>query len=479
MNADGHRFRDAAAKFNHKDAGNKPLKNPVASDTRMWNPIFNSMSEFKFVCPVCHQHIKCESWRSNTMMECPTCFQRIIVPQAPASDDVELIITGSRARKRSVSKPETNLGMPPAPTPPAKGSPVAGIAFVILLCTVIAAAFVFGGKIFKSTGGQTSGQTNQIKSAPAAPVVTAAPKALPSLVRIKAGLSTPFTDSEGNVWLPDQGFVGGETTSRPGMRIANTKSPEIYQSERYSMTSFSCPVPNGKYTVKLHFAEAYEGITRPGQRVFSFNVGGHEFKNFDVWVKAGGPRRAYVETVNVEVTDGKLDISFTPVVQNPQINGIEIIPETVEPSVVAPPARDKSWTLDIDAVATPDAPVAGYIHGKVLVPQFLVLNGDGLTIRTADNPPEAGVTIYLRPSPIASLFGKSVVIKPDTTNAPSVNLRWKDEQGQPVTQTVKGGYALRIEFGQPAGSQLPGKIYLCTPDTAKSYVVGAFNAEIR
>jgi hypothetical protein len=55
-------------------------------------------------------------------------------------------------------------------------------------------------------------------------------------------------------------------------------------------------------------------------------VEGQEFKDFDVWVKAGGALRAYVETVKVEVTDGKLDISFTPKVENPEINGIEILP---------------------------------------------------------------------------------------------------------------------------------------------------------
>jgi hypothetical protein len=46
----------------------------------------------------------------------------------------------------------------------------------------------------------------------------------------------------------------------------------------------------------------------------------------DVFAKAGGALRAYVETVNVEVTDGKLDIKFTPNVENPEINGIEIVP---------------------------------------------------------------------------------------------------------------------------------------------------------
>jgi hypothetical protein len=162
---------------------------------------------------------------------------------------------------------------------------------------------------------------------PAAPATPAAPAPVPPPVRIKAGLSTSFTDSAGNVWLPDQGFADGDTTDRPDdMQIANTKDPALYRTERYSMTSFSYPVPNGKYIVKLHFAETFEGIAGPGERVFSFNVEGQEFKDFDIWTKASGSGRAYVETVNVEVTDGKLDISFVPKVENPEINGIEILP---------------------------------------------------------------------------------------------------------------------------------------------------------
>ena len=49
-------------------------------------------------------------------------------------------------------------------------------------------------------------------------------------------------------------------------------------------------------------------------------------KNFDQFVLAGGALRAYVETVNVEVNDGKLDIAFSSNVENPEINGIEILP---------------------------------------------------------------------------------------------------------------------------------------------------------
>ncbi len=93
------------------------------------------------------------------------------------------------------------------------------------------------------------------------------------------------------------------------------------------MDSFSWPLPNGNYLTKLHFCETFEGITGPGQRVFSFNVQGRDFKDFDVWAKAGGPLIAYVETVPVEIKDGKLLITFTGNIENPQINGIEIIPQ--------------------------------------------------------------------------------------------------------------------------------------------------------
>ena len=199
----------------------------------------------------------------------------------------------------------------------------------------------------------------QMAAAPAAvaaPPVTAPPvPALPvpatQAIRIKAGKSEAFKDAEGNTWVPDQGFQGGQTIERPDIRIANTRNPDLYRAEHYSMDSFSWPVSNGKYVVRLHFAETYEGITGPGERVFSFNVQGKEFKDYDVWVKAGGPLRAFIETVPVEVTDGKIKITFTPKVQNPQICAIEIVPQAAgETGAAATPAGAKSAAADISGV---------------------------------------------------------------------------------------------------------------------------------
>jgi len=175
--------------------------------------------------------------------------------------------------------------------------------------------------------------------APATAATTPAAKT----IRIKAGKAEPVKDAEGNVWVADQGFEGGQTIERPDIQIANTKSPDLYRAEHYSMDSFSCAVPNGKYVVKLHFAETFDGITGPGERVFSFNVQGHEFKDFDVWVKAGGALKAYVETVPIEVADGKVKVTFTPKVENPQICAIEIMPQTLtETDGAAPTSAAKT-----------------------------------------------------------------------------------------------------------------------------------------
>ncbi len=194
------------------------------------------------------------------------------------------------------------------------------------------------GSLLKETAISTSAAPSTISV-----TTNAVPAPVFQPVRIEAGASGPFVDHDGNLWLPDQGFADGQIIEHADMAIANTTDPEIYRSERYGMTSFSYPVPNGKYLVKLHFAETYNAITGPGERVFTFIVEGHEFKDFDVWAAAGGAQRAYVTTISAEVTDGVLDIYFIPQQQNPQINGIEILPAF--PIAVAktplPPAVNK------------------------------------------------------------------------------------------------------------------------------------------
>jgi len=165
-----------------------------------------------------------------------------------------------------------------------------------------------------------------VAPAPAAAPTTAASAQVSLPIRIAAGASAGFTDKNGNKWSSDTGFADGETIERPDITITAPDDQKIYQAEHYSMTKFTQALPNGHYTVKLHFCETYDGITAAGGRVFSYKVQDKpEVKDFDVWAKSGGFQKAYIDTESVDVTNGMLTITFTPNVENPQINGIEIL----------------------------------------------------------------------------------------------------------------------------------------------------------
>jgi alcohol dehydrogenase (cytochrome c) len=148
--------------------------------------------------------------------------------------------------------------------------------------------------------------------------------------------------------------------------VAGTEDPTLYVSEHWGMTGFNQKLPNGKYQVNLHFAETFQGITAAGQRIFSFTVQGKEFKDFDPFQKAGGLRKAYVESVPVEVTDGELKITFKQQVENPAIKAIEILPQNASDKDLKPirinAGAAEPFTDSKKQVWSPDQ---GFIGGQV------------------------------------------------------------------------------------------------------------------
>jgi hypothetical protein len=61
-----------------------------------------AMSEFKFACPVCGQHMMCDESQAGSVMDCPTCFQKIIAPQAPAPGS-KFILTGTKLTDKKIT----------------------------------------------------------------------------------------------------------------------------------------------------------------------------------------------------------------------------------------------------------------------------------------------------------------------------------------------------------------------------------------
>lgn len=120
------------------------------------------MSEFKFACPVCGQHIKCDSSQAGKAMDCPTCFQKITVPQAPTDADQKFILTGSKVQEKVVSMP----GLAGPTLRPTKSFPGALVVVLILCFMGAAAATIYWATIIRPH--QTAGQPGHGPDAPAA-----------------------------------------------------------------------------------------------------------------------------------------------------------------------------------------------------------------------------------------------------------------------------------------------------------------------
>jgi hypothetical protein len=272
-----------------------------------------SMSEFKFACPVCGQHITADSRLSGKRLECPTCFRKIIVPQAPADLDSKLILSASQADKPRPPQSNPELAVPFTRSPRRNVFSVGVI--VVLFAGAAAGAYLLRDRIFR----------------PTEPEAQASAKRRPS-------------------------------------------SKSVY------------PVPT--------------------------NV---------------------------------------------------------------------SWSLNLANQKFPDAVAAGQIRGSGFQCERAVLQGGNLSLRQGKTwPPDLGISIALFAKQGEELSGKSVEVSADRQPpVPRVVLRWKDENGQPLSHNFQSGNALKLQFGEAASGRMPGRIYLCFPDDSKSVVAGAFDAEIR
>jgi len=144
--------------------------------------------------------------------------------------------------------------------------------------------------------------------------------------------SRPYVDSANQFWASDRYFSGGRYGLPP--ESAKHANPGLYESDRIGRFRYSIPaVPLAHYRVRLYFREPWfgkenGGIGGPGSRVF--DVACNDIilmKNFDIL--AEGSSAPVVKTFeHIQASaDGRMDLSFSPVVNYPVINAIEVLPE--------------------------------------------------------------------------------------------------------------------------------------------------------
>jgi DNA-directed RNA polymerase subunit RPC12/RpoP len=252
------------------------------------------MSEFKFACPVCGQHITADSDSSGGKIECPTCYQEIVVPQAPGSDSHKFILSAAQvARPREI--PTAPVPEPGSPkTSPVRPLPAAVFLVVLLVFAVGAIWFGFRDRIFKSGHEETLTpvvvpETIEVKAAsePAQPVVTNITWSLeitnaifPEVVAAGSIHGSNFvceratlyggslTLRQGNSWPPDAGVTiqffarQGEDLGGKSVEIASDQKPPLPRVVLRWKDDESKPMTkafSGGYVLKVTFGEVANG----------------------------------------------------------------------------------------------------------------------------------------------------------------------------------------------------------------------------
>jgi hypothetical protein len=230
----------------------------------------------------------------------------------------------------------TEIAEAPSPTPnlpvsaeiphPGEGRPRVYWLFAFVFIVAAAGALAF-------TARHLATPVPAEPSMAAKPTVAAGGETVRILVGLKAGV---FTDGFGHVWQADQYFDGGTVVELPRQVISGTRESRLFQSRRQGQFHYDIPVKDGDYEVRLYFAETNYGETNnagyggEGSRRFAIQINGKTVtERLDVTGEAGASAadiKAYRDVT--PASDGRIHISFVPLVGVPFLNAIEITPGT-------------------------------------------------------------------------------------------------------------------------------------------------------
>jgi len=194
-------------------------------------------------------------------------------------------------------------------------------------------------RVFKDVSPAEDGQLHlQFSSLTGKPLLSGI-EVLPGIphrilpVRILSGFRT-FYDHKDQFWGADRYFWGGRTIlSR--YAVTADDEPALYSGDRFGNFTYFIPVAaEGQYAVTLRFAETNWGKENKGgvgSRVFDVYCNGTVLlKNFDVFKEAGVACQAVKRTFHSlkPNAQGKLVLTFVPVVDYATVRAIEVVDET-------------------------------------------------------------------------------------------------------------------------------------------------------
>jgi len=245
-----------------------------------------------------------------------------------------------------------------------------------------------------------------------------------------------YSDASQTIFLPDQAFTGG-TARTNGNTFAGTTDQALYQYERVGMSSYTLLIPAGIYDLKLFFAETE--FNAPNQRVFNVDIPETTASpdlHMDIYNEVGA-NTADVKTISGITTapgpniSGYIHINFTPIVGQPVISAIELIP--IRPTVtVKSPA---SGATGVARTAAVKATFSQSMDGATITPLTFTLTAPG-------GVPVAATVSYSAQSMVATL-NPSASLAANTTYTVLLDSSIKSlaglRLGTPVTWTFTTG----------------------------------------
>jgi hypothetical protein len=289
--------------------------------------------------------------------------QQQIIPSTESTG----IEDGEDGLERSQS-PESKAE--PAAQPGAVVTAQAGAGFRrLLVVSVVPALIVVAGAIALYWWRHTGPATRRPFTASATAGASPAASVSTNPVRILCGYAKDkYIDREGNTWLGDRYYSGGQALSQPQQFIARASDMTLFEAFRAGGFSYNIPLKPGNYELHLYFVETHYGpgtLSGGGETSRLFNVwmnGNSLLKIFDIIKDAGGNNVADVRVFKdvTPAADGCLHLRLEPLTDVPLLSALEVLPAPpgrINPVRIA--ARDHSYIDHAGNVWQPDRYYSG------------------------------------------------------------------------------------------------------------------------
>jgi hypothetical protein len=118
--------------------------------------------------------------------------------------------------------------------------------------------------------------------------------------------------------------------------LVDSLDPDLFAQERYGHFTYAIPADTrGRYTLVLHFVEFYfgsgaSGNGGAGSRVFKVMCNGETLlDDFDILKEAGSFHEVAKTFRHLKPSaQGKLNLTFEPIMNNATVSGIEVLDES-------------------------------------------------------------------------------------------------------------------------------------------------------